>query len=245
MQRFELPVTHLLTTKHRPTDPDYGSFLVLALGFSLGLRLQIEGYGHLERAAIDQSTLVNFLAGSGECLDVLWSADVFWDKRTPAIRKLMFGAIHWYLISQSYEKQHEEFAWAYTVLDNLHRVAHSVSPTYRTKLPNVNGGHPDRPLALAEVFGLPLPPEFVDSSSPGPNVKRLTSARNALVHEARWEGEAIGYNATSDAHDLIMALRHFCSQAILVLLGVDCLFLDRTYDRQLQGLDIRHSVPRE
>ena len=58
--RFELPPTYLLITAGRPSDEQYGAFLILVLGFLLGLRLTIRGTGHLHRNPHEPGTLVSF-----------------------------------------------------------------------------------------------------------------------------------------------------------------------------------------
>lgn len=235
VRRFELPVTHVLATPGRPHDDGLGEFLVLVLGFALGMRFTVEGTGHLARAAIGEATLVNFSPRGREVLHVLGGALAFWDAHAPEVRRLAFGTVHWHLSAQSHQAQHDGFAWAYTVLDGLHKLALSTSSAYAS----ANGGayvpHGQRPPTLASVLGIPLPASFASSGAPA---GALVRARNELVHEARWDGEPIGYAGGQDGYDLTLDLRHFCSQVILRLLGVECEFCRHTYSRQLQGLDV-------
>ena len=72
------------------------------------------------------------------CLDRATSR--YWETDSE-FRKLMFGAVHWFLVSHSYRNQYERFAWIYTVLDTLHRIAWHVSDRYRSRLPDLKGSH--------------------------------------------------------------------------------------------------------
>lgn len=234
--RFQLRSTHVLTTRLRSQDAALGEFLVLALGFTVGLRLTIEGAGHLQRAAIKEGTLVNFRASDEEILHVLGKACTFWHSHSaPEIRRLVFGAIHWYLTSQSYHAQHEEFAWTYSVLDSLHKLAKETSSSYAA-LPT--GKHGQRPVALAQTFNIPLPSSFAGSGADAHPTSALVECRNTLIHEARWAEAPIGYGVNEHNHDMIQDLQHFCSQLILRLLGVECGFCGTVYDRQMHRLDV-------
>jgi len=71
-----------------------------------------------------------------------------------------------------------------------------------------------------------------------PNAKRLADARNALVHEARWLGQPLGYAADSGSWDLLQSVKHFNSQLLLGVLGIECKFRSTVYDRQIHALDV-------
>lgn len=236
--RFELPPTHLLITPGRPYNAAYGEFIVLVLGFIYGLRLTIRGTGHLHPTPLREHSLVNFAPKRAEVLSCLAKATALWDSQSPDIRQLIFGAIHWHLVAQSYNHQHERFAWAYTVLDNLHRIAWHISPAYRVLVPSEVGAHSKRPVALAQVYGTPLPSAFADALGAPGNVAVLVASRNQLIHEARWQGKPIGYAVSQVGHEMILNLQHFCSQIILGLLDIECLFRRHQYSGQLQGLDL-------
>jgi hypothetical protein len=236
--RFELPPTHLLITPGRAYDAQYGEFIVLMLGFMYGLRLTVRGTGHLHPTPLREHSLVNFVPKRAEVLACLGKATVFWDSQRTDLRQLLFGAIHWYLVAQSHNHQHERFAWAYTVLDNLHRVAWRTSPAYRALVPSELGGHGTRPSALAQVYGTPLPSAFAGSAGAPGTAAGLVALRNQLIHEARWQGQPIGYAVFQVGHEVILNLQHFCSQIILGLLDIECIFRKHQYSGQLQGLDL-------
>lgn len=226
--RFVLPVTHTLTMPNRVFDKDFGEFLVLVLGFLYGLRLTLEGNGHLLKTPWRECTLVNFCSlKSNEMLHCLQKALVFWDSSTEEQRKLLFSSIHWYLVGQSYVHQHEIFSNQYMVLDNIHALTEKIPQNknkYGSNFRNNNGNisHGKRASALGEYYGTPLPDSFkVNGDGAAVYISQL---RNQLVHEARWLDEPIGYAVNSNAHEVTMELTAFNSQIILGILGIECKF---------------------
>ncbi|MBI3707616.1 MAG: hypothetical protein HY246_08060 [Proteobacteria bacterium] len=237
-ERYELSKTHTLATNGRSYDKAYGQFIILVLGFVLGLRLTIEGDGHLYATPWKQGSLVSFVPKGSEILRCLHAATTFWDSAGPDIRKMMFAAIHWYLTAQSYRHQFEKFVWQYAVIDNIHRITWNATPTYRKCCPNERGNHSQRPGCLAAEYGSPLPACFADSEKGNGDAGRLITLRNELIHEARWVGEPLGYAVGTDAHEIIEHLKYFNSQLILGVLGIACKFRSLTYPYQTQALDL-------
>lgn len=230
-------MTHLLTTQKRTHVAGYGEFLVEILGFILGIRLTTEGTGHLWPTPLRQGQLVGFIPKRSEMLFCLERATSFWETHFE-VRRLMFGAVHWFLVSHSYQNQYERFSWMYTVLDTLHRIAWHVSDRYRRRLPDRKGSHGERPKALSETFGSPLPETFGDPNKQVGNVAALLKARNELVHEARWTDEPLGHAVSEEGQRMIYEMTHFCSQIILGLMNVPCGFRTAAYSRSGHGLDV-------
>ena len=233
--RFELPITHILIAIGKPFDRAYGDFLILALGFLLGLRLTIQGTGHLTATAVRPGELVNFIPSDAELLTALGCASDFWNRAAAEERTLAFAAIHTYLAAQSYRHQYEQFAWQYMVLDNVHLLTWHRSVNYRRGFLSNFGNHGHRPPALSAEYGSPLPTSFRNANG---ECGRLTHLRNELLHEARWLGQPLGYAADATAHDIISDLKHFNSQLILGFLGIACRFRASVYDRQMHALDL-------
>ena len=241
--RFELPNTHVLVTINDSFDRELGEFLILVVGFMLGLRLTIEGTGHLTATPTKPGKLVGFTPTDSELLHGLTKAAHFWNSTDPDQRKLAFAAIHWYLVAQSYRHQYEQLVWGYTVLDNLHRLTKLRSRTYIDRF-RKQETHGRRPECLADEYNIPLPLSFAGIAKHGStatNTGRLIKLRNELFHEARWLGEPIGYKSSDDAHEVLMNLRHFNSQLILGLLDIDCGFRAAVYCRAIHPLDARLS----
>lgn len=238
--RFELEETHVLTTLHERFDRRFGEFLILVLGFLLGLRLTIEGTGHLASTPTKPGTLVDFVPRNRELLTGITQAAAFWHSSTLEQRNLGFAAIHWFLVSQSYSQQYEKFGWQYMVLDNVHRLTSLRCSSYKGNLGRIH--HGEQPVYLAEHYKLPLPPSF--SGVPKRGSQRLThtgtliNLRNELFHEARWLEEPLGYKINSDAHEILANLRFFNSQLILGFLDIECAFRNAIFDHQRHGLDV-------
>ncbi len=163
--RFELPVTHVLSIPGRPQDRQLGEFMVLVLGFLHGLRFTIEGDGHLFRTPHREGTLVNFRPAYGkrthvgplpeygeirfraehaEAIRCMETALATWDELDDPKRKLLFAAIHWYLVGQSYPHQFEQFNWQHSVLDNLYNLEFGRNGWSRISIRCMPSGNPAR-----------------------------------------------------------------------------------------------------
>jgi hypothetical protein len=112
-------------------------------------------------------------------------------------------ALHWYLVSQSYDHDFEKFVWQYSVMDNIHRLKYLSDPQYRKM--TTGKGHPHRPLSLSSRFGVVLHRAFSKPVGHG-NVKALTKYRNQLIHEARWIDQPLGHAVGRESHYLTLAL---------------------------------------
>lgn len=235
--RFLLRSTHYLKIDPKLDRPEMADFLVMALGFFLGLKLNPAGIGHLHRTPRRKGYLVNF-TDTGRDLERAMSRVIAFFLAHETNREalsLADAAFHWYLTSQSYHHAFEMFTFQYSVLDNVHRLTELLSPAYRAMQPK---GHTQRPVNLSTFYNIPLPPEFQDAGSPSPNAKRLADARNALVHEARWLGRPLGYAADSESWDMLKNLEHFNSQLLLGVMGIECKFRSALYDRNTLALDV-------
>jgi len=236
-ERFELPVTHCLTVTGHAYDVDQGAFLVLVLGFCLGLKLTPRGTGHLMATPWRERTLSPFYADNPDILVVLRHALSFWRSQPPEVRSLAFSAIHWHLTAHSYRQQHDRFAWQYTVMDNIYKLTCRIDRTFGQPDPRNPDrdllGHRWRPGALGQKYGSPMPTAFGTGDA-----AVLSGLRNELIHEARWCGEPIGYSVSTTGHDLVHALQYYNAQLILGFLDVRCRFRQTSDPMQLQALDI-------
>lgn len=235
--RFMLRSTHFLKISSKFDRPELSDFLVMVLGFLLGLQLNPAGIGHLHRTPRRKGYLVNF-TDVGRDLERAMSRVIEFFIAREGNREalsLAIAAFHWYLTSQSYHHAFEMFTFQYSVLDNVHKLSEVLNPSYRT-MPQK--GHAQRPVNLATFYSIPLPPEFQDPASPSPNAKRLADARNTLVHEARWLSKPLGYAADSEAWDMLKNLEHFNSQILLAVMGIECKFRSTSYTRQIHALDV-------
>ena len=127
--RFELPSTHYLEANPNTINDDLAILLISVFGFLYGLNLKPCGVGHLHRTPRQRGTLVEFTPSPGDAKDVLAIVLDFYASHgsKPEVMTLMKAALHWYLTSQSYDHHFEQFAWQYTVLENLHKLASKIN----------------------------------------------------------------------------------------------------------------------
>ena len=235
--RFMLRPTHYLIIDPKVDRLAMSDFLITALGFFLGLKLNPTGIGHIVRTPRRKGYLVNFTNVGKDLERAMRHVITFFHahENDREILSLMDAAFHWYLLSQSYHHAFEMFTFQYSVLDNVHRLSELLHPAYRA-LPAK--GHAQRPVNLSTFYSIPLPTVFEDASSPLPNAKNLAESRNQLVHEARWLGQPLGYAADSVSWEMLMNLNHFNSQLLLGAIGVECKFRTARYDRQVHALEV-------
>jgi len=228
--RFELPSTHYLEVDSNTITDDLAILLISVLGFLQGLNLKPYGVGHLHRTPRQSRTLVEFSPSLDEVENVLRTVLIFYANHgsKPDVMSLMNAALHWYMTSQSYDHHFEQFAWQYTVLDNLHKLASKIDRKFSD----------GRIAALARYYGVNLHIAFSDPDIPQKNTKALTDCRNKLIHEALWCNQPIGYAVSQTSYAILRSLRRFNSQLILASLGVKCRFLEADDDRQLWPLAV-------
>jgi hypothetical protein len=210
---FGLSPTHELTLVNSLAGSDAEDFFIALFGMLKGLRLQREGWQHFYRCPTMRGELCDFYADNGEIATTLDLAAGFWQQHTEAsTRKLAFGAIHWHLFAQLYEHEFERFNAQYTAFDACWALA--------KRTLNVDAkGHADRPRALATALDL-LVPSWALPISAGLNACSLSQRRNALVHEAMYAGEPIGFAHSQTERGMELELTGFVARAIFALLGV-------------------------
>lgn len=212
---FGMPPTHELTLFDSPTDPAAEDFFIALFGMLKGLRLQREGWQHFYRCPTKRGALCDFYADNTEIATTLDQAAIFWRSHTdPLIRKLVFGAIHWHLFAQLYQHEFERFNAQYTALDACWALAKEM-----LKVDAKGLGHADRPRTLATALGL-LIPNWAAPLAANQKACSLSVRRNALVHEAMYAGEPIGFAHSQTERGMETELTGFVARAIFALLGV-------------------------
>jgi hypothetical protein len=182
-----VPETHCLRAEKGCSLPEdeLCELVITAIGFLKGLRLVPEGWNHFYRTPINVGELVDFYFSSAQMGDAMGTVVDFWyANEKSGVAKHMFGAIHWYLCSQSYEHDFELFSAQYTVLDTCWQMFKGMG--WARKGP---GMHAERPVIICEHFGIPVPAWAVQSGAGS----YLSSLRNGLVHEGTFAKGAIGF----------------------------------------------------
>lgn len=219
---FNHPSTHdLILDQALALHDDLPDFLILLLGFLLGIKLHPAGLGGLRKMPLHRGMLVEFTATDADLVEALEAGIDFYVGASAEQRSLMYAALHWYLESLCYDHEFEMFAWQYTVLDNMHRLAGTLPGYAAPRL------HADRPVSLGKFHGVPLPSVFTGQGST--SADRLATLRNEIVHEARFLGNPIGYTTSDESKQLLRHLIVFNSQLILKALGVRCAFAGENY----------------
>lgn len=207
---FSLLPTHSLILRGPGDSVELGNFLVQVLGLLMGLYLIPGLWTQFFRVALRIGMLTDFGCTTRDVERVLETAVSFWQSATDRVRHLIFGALHWYLFSQSYAHEFELFNAQCTVLDTCFRV--------HSKLHN---GPPPRHHAhrahhLATHHGVPVPPWATKKGK----TCDLADLRNDLVHEARYAGAATGFAHPTYQPPIDLQLRNLNSRLLLGLLGV-------------------------
>lgn len=230
-RQYSLPPTHTLSLPHSSTADSLGEFLIALLGMLEGLRLVRQEWVHFYRTAVKSHALSDLDCTRNELEAVLAAGEIFWKDTTPKIRRLMFGAIHWRLFSESYEHEFERFAGQYTVLDTCCKVLEELRPKWWQKwkrwkkVPRLP--HAAMARLLAKQLRIPVPSWARTRKSRSKGKKsdycKLSRLRNRLIHEGLYGKKPIGFSFPRNLKPSIdLGLRAFNTRAILAILGVRC-----------------------
>jgi hypothetical protein len=234
--------THFLTIPDSPDAKKRGEFLISLLGMLEGLRLIPDEWIYFYRTAVERHTLSDIVCQPKEIEKVLETAQEFWDNN-PKVRRLIFGAIHWFLFSQSYTHEFERFGGQYTVLDTCFRIHCEMKARTSKKSGNANGLHAERPSFLAREYGIPIPPWAIMNGRK--KQCELSKLRNEFFHEGCYgegpDGEpiAIGFAYPKFNVPIDLQLAAFNARLILGIIGIKCRYVRSKVDtRAMHGLDL-------
>lgn len=209
--RIELPVTHQIQLKPSGARESAVDFAILVFGWLLGLHLVPEGYGHLNKVAVDQGKLVDFTPNTRDIPKILDGAvDFYLNREKSKTSSGMNGALHWYLVSQSQEYFHQQIFGQYMVFDALfyvHRTIFGVP----SKI-----SHAERIGFMAMKYDLVLPQwAGIEGGKDSP----ISIARNEYFHEAKFGGAPIGHAFPPIWGNLLNEFPAFNSRLIAAMLG--------------------------
>ena len=123
----------------------------------------------------------------------------------------MFSALHWHLFAQLYEHGFERFNAQYMALDACSKLAELID------FP----GYPKRKIKHFEIVAELCKCTNVGKPSWGVEKDNvLTVRRNALIHEALYNEQPIGFADSQESFDLNLELQSFVAKIYLSLLGV-------------------------
>jgi hypothetical protein len=212
MPWFSLPLTHLIQYQSAEASSKLSEFLITVFGWSQGLLLQPEGWGHFYRVALEPGKLTDFILFELDVPRLLDLAEVFWHShQVDGVAAKMFGAIHWFLFSQSYRQYFERFMMQYIVLDTIYKIQECITGIIRK-----SSTHAKRIETLANSLMVPLPTWGNVDSTGKSEISRL---RNDLFHEARFGGAPIGFEFPAMHGKVLLQLKAFNCRLIAALLG--------------------------
>jgi len=209
---FSLLSTHLLSLKSQDCTDHCANFVIALFGMLKGRRLQRGGWQHFYKAPIDRK-LCDFYADKLAIAHALDKACAFWLKHTDEdIRKLAFGAVHWHLFAQIYQHSFERFNAQYMALDACYKLA------TKTRVGFKSASHTYRASALCAKLGVPTPSWAIPT---GGKTCALAERRNALVHEAMYGGEPVGFTHPAEDKGMELELTGLVARLLLRLLGIE------------------------
>lgn len=220
---YTLPETHRLrpANQGRMPEDELCELIISAIGFFKGLRLIPEGWNHFYKTPIQPGELVDFHledAQIGYTLDHV----VSWCERAlPEVRSRMFGALHWYLTSQSYEHEFEFFSAQYIVLDSCWNMFFRITGK-KAKL------HAERPKVMCDYFGIPVPcwAEISEDRS------YLSKLRNDFLHEGIFAKGAIGFKYPQEHPDIDLELKELNSRLLMALFEFKAPYIQTPVDHR-------------
>ena len=219
--RFELPTTHEILSARYGDDTALMQFVVIVLGFLLGLRLLPDGWGHLHGVAVEPGKCNGFIALDREIIPCLELAAQFYvnNQNTRNVKRMQsaISLIHW---SSGQEQYFDTFNYLYMAIDACWAVCSDLHASSIIQL-HPRGGrvpHALRPAIMQQVLGLRLP----RISDPNETVT-AASIRNDLLHEGLVGDMPLGLSIIEPHCDLEM--REFADKVILALMGVKAGYL--------------------
>lgn len=210
---FFLDSTHVARLNRSVFDDQGANFIIALVGMLHGLRLQREKWQHLKRTPVETRKLCDFLASKPEVEKTIQIATIFWQQAKPEVRNIAFGALHWHLFAQTYQHDFEKFNAQYTALDACYALAQKSLDGF-LKVDK----HTDRTRMMCWQLGVPVPAWASPDKS---KVVAVARCRNALVHEAIFADQPIGFAVSSDCHDMMEQLNGLVARLFLRLIGVE------------------------
>lgn len=233
--RYELPLTHEIEIR-ASQDDEALKFLILILGFFLGLRLLPKGWGHLHPTAVEIGKCNNFVLKDSEIIPCLVSALNFYaeNRQTRNVNRLLSAVslAHW---SQTQPLQFDEFNYLYMAIDACWAICNAKHSTAVQHFrPGKHIPHSERPKIMCLILGLSLPTIFDASSS-----IKASSIRNDFLHEGIVGDLPVGH--TMIEADCLPEMMEFTEKLVLSLLGVKAGYLNTGGgDRQRHFLDLKN-----
>lgn len=217
---FSMPPTHRIVSNS--LNDDELLFFIKAYSLIMGCYLSPDGHLNPCRIPYETGKLTGLIPSNQDQVRALNQIFDFYSKANIAKREQAMASIHWYLFGQCSSLYPWEFFDAqYKVLDGVFAlVKEDLSNSRYATGKNKYISHTKRSLAMAEHFGIELP-SWAQVTSNGSS--KLSTARNALSHEAKYGGAPIGYAHPEENYQL--ELTAFCLKLLCAALGIKTSYL--------------------
>lgn len=200
---FAMPSTHNIEVDSGGEDKT--KFMILALGLLYGLYLAPADFHYMYRVAYKPGKLTGIKPVKVDVEKGLSHISEKYDQLSTSERAQFYAAIYWFLVGQSASNVWERFDSQYKVLDGIYKISGIGRCT-----------HAKRPSELASAYSLD-PPSWVAIPMHS-NTCELVTLRNELVHEAKFNGQPIGYSNPDVNFDI--EFRAFNLKLICSFLGL-------------------------
>ncbi|BBA71019.1 hypothetical protein [Geobacter sulfurreducens] len=216
---FNLLPSHQVNLKRDCKNTKREEFIVNILGFIKGVKLIPSDWCHFYRVQIEPNRSIGFHCTEDEIVEVISKADKFFITQKPETVKIFFGAVHWFLFSESYYHDFERFDCHYKVLDACYKLC-------RDTLEMKKCTHPERPVEMAKYFDMPVPSWAKLEGAKS----KLSILRNQFYHEALFAGEPIGFNMPDPC--LVFQLKNFNAKLLLSIIGIKAEYIKYPVDQE-------------
>ena len=220
--------TRLLALKESDEIERKTEFIIIYLGFLMGVRLVPDGWRNQTRTPLKPHTLVDFRCSTAALERMLDKADQLWRRLPDALsRKRLFAAIHWWLLAGCFHEEYQSFAAHYTALDacwNVWCATKGINPRKDT--------HSTRPGILCDALGVPIPSW---AESPQAGASPLANVRNQLLHEGLYGGEPVGFSYPTG--DQEFDLGWLVSRLLVALISGSNNYTNSQFSRQVRFIE--------
>ena len=196
---YDVCSSHSIEVKGDRKDfcEDLITFAVLFFGFLKGTYLLPSNHGRFYRTPIEKEKLTGFFVRDKDIEKIMdMAAEFYLSNYKNGISKRYQAAIFWFLFGQSYNHIFERFDAQYRVLDGVFSISKEL---FKITENQKNIVHAKRIQYLCEYFCIPIPDWGICDENKESILSRL---RNALIHEALFDGEPIGYKIPQENYSL-------------------------------------------
>lgn len=230
---YGLPSTHTLI-HNKSSSLERAHFLIIAFGFTLGMRLFPDGFGHLTRTPVRRSVFGDLRAYETETTEVMNLFDRFYLANSQYVSRSLLAiinALQWGL-SQPYN--HVRFMHLYMALDGCGGLFDQLYGA-RWRSPRI---HAALARDLCVKAKIPVPKRAKTYRLRRPNGSlacTYSQIRNALIHEALSEGMPAGFAGDMPMHESSLDLEGLVYRLVYHIIGYRADSIRSSIDSRMTG----------